>query len=175
MHERDSQCLASIPLNQLSRRGRHRAFIQAEQDLAVGVNPFGNLQAATTWNEGRRHFQEQIVEIVACFAADLDRIAKALGCEQADGGPRAFDDRIGDQRRSVHQTVQVGRFQLRLPQDTGDPGDDRSAGVVRRREQLSRVDEIAGRIVQHQIGEGPTNIDTDACRARFRRHAHSSP
>ena len=175
MHERDSQCLAMITLNQLSRRRRHRVFIQTKQDLAVGVNSLRNLQTAATRNEGRRHFQKQIIEIVACLAADLDRIAKALRCEQADGGARAFDDRIGYQRRSVHQAVQIGRFQFRLLQDTGDACDNGNAGIVGRREQLSGVDEIAGRIMQHQIREGPANIDTDACRARFRRHAHSSP
>ena len=47
-----------------------------------------------------------------------------------------------------------------------------SSGVV---SSFPVMDEIAGRIMQHQIREGPADIDTDARRARFRRHAHSSP
>ena len=93
-----------------------------------------------------------------------------------DSGAGAFDDGVGDQRRAVHNAVQLAGVHLRFLQQAGDAGDDRRAGILRRGQQLAGVHKVAARIVQHQIGEGAADINADACGTRGLRHAgYSSP
>ena len=153
----------------------HRILVQFQENLAVGIDPLGDLEAAVARHKGRRHFQEQIIEIIAGLAANLDRVAKALRREQPDGGSGALDDRVGNQGRAMHNAVQIRWPQPRLLKQAGDPGNDGCAGILGRGEQLADVDQLAGRVVQHEIREGAADINANPGCARFRSHAHSSP
>jgi hypothetical protein len=140
--------------------------------LAVDIEPFGDLEAPAARHQGGRRFEEEIVEVVTDLLSHLDDVAEALGRDQADGGAGAFDHRIGHQCGAVHDAVQVRCGETGLTQQPPRAVDDRLARIVRRRQELAGVNEIAPGIVQHEIGECASDIDPEA---RRRPHAHFDP
>ena len=65
----------------------------------------------------------------------------------------------------MHDAVQVRRAQTDLAEQMLDAADNGFAGIIGGGEQLAGVDEIAPGIMQHEIGEGTADIDTET-RAR---------
>jgi hypothetical protein len=162
VHERDRDRLDAVALDHLAHDRGDRLLVEPHQDLALEIHALPDLAPAMARHQGRRRFEKQVVEVVTGLAPDLDHVAKARGGDQADGRAGALDHRIGDQRGAVHDAVHFGSRNIRLPQYARDAGDDRFARVVRRREQLAGMHEIAARIVQHEIGECAADIDADA-------------
>jgi hypothetical protein len=162
VHERDRDRLDAVALDHLARNRGNRLLVEGHEKLALEIHPLADLAPPVARHQGRGRFEEQVVEVVAGLAADLDHVAKSLGGDQADGRAGALDHRVGHQRGAVHDAVQLGSRNIRLAQDARDAGDDCLARIVRRREQLAGMDEIAARIVQHEIGEGAADIDADA-------------
>ena len=65
--------------------------------------------------------------------------------------------------------------QADLAEQAFDAGDDGLARIVGRGQQLAGVDEVAPRIVQHEIGEGAADIDAERALSRAMtvdRHRH---
>ena len=170
MQERDRNRLDAVALDHLPRRRHHCGLVQRHEHLPLEIHTLPDFAAPIAWHERRRRFEKQIVEVVTCFAPHLDHIAKALGGDQADGRAGPLDHRVGDQRGAVHDAVQIGGVEIRLLQQAIDAGDDRLARIVRCRQQLAGVDEIAPRIVQHEVGERAADIDADANSAPGHRY-----
>jgi hypothetical protein len=105
--------------------------------------------------------EEQIVEVVADLAADLDRVTKALGGDQADLGALSLDDGIGNQGRSMHDGAHRGDDGLRFAEKAGDALDDGETGITRRCQALARVDELLVAIDEHEIGERAPDVHPD--------------
>lgn len=105
--------------------------------------------------------------VVALTSADLESIAEAFGRDQTRARSLTFEYRVGGDRRTVHES---------------GTGFEQRAGVepLRRRSAVQRLDNsLAGifgnrghlvdvrlprRSHEHEIGEGPTDIDADAPR-----------
>jgi hypothetical protein len=130
------------------------------------IKASGHFEAQVPRHQRRRRFQEQVVQVVAGFLADLDGIAKALGGQQADLAAGALDDGVGDQRRAVHHRMQRDGGQSGLLQQPRDARGDRFGGIVGRGEALAGRDQVAGGVVQHEVGERAADIDADAGRRR---------
>jgi len=58
--------------------------------------------------------------------------------------------------------MQLGGREVLFLEQARDAGHDRFARIVRRRQQLAGVDEIAPRIVQHEIRKRAADVDADA-------------
>ena len=52
--------------------------------------------------------QEQVVDVVALLGTHLQRVAKALCRQKPDAAAASFDDRVGDERRAVHDMADIG-------------------------------------------------------------------
>ena len=76
---------------------------------AIGEGALWDIKAQMTGRQRLGLFEHQVVEFIAIFAADLDRIAKALGGQQRGLRPFALDHRIGHQRRAVDQVLHLSR------------------------------------------------------------------
>ena len=63
-----------------------------------GVDAFGNFPPQLAWNQRWRQIDAEIVDVVTCFGAHLDDVAKSASHDEA--GARAFslDDCVGDER-----------------------------------------------------------------------------
>ena len=83
VHEGDGERLAAFVLDQLACRSGDCVLVERQQDFAVGTDAFGDFQAAVARHQRGRRVEEQVVEIVASLAADLDAVAESIGGEQA--------------------------------------------------------------------------------------------
>ena len=165
MQKANRQRFNLFHLNQLPCGGHQRGFIQRQQNLALHIQPFRHFQAQMARHQRGRCFQEQIVQIVADFAPDLDGIAKPIGGEQAHLAAGAFNDGIRHQRRAMHNAVQITRLQAGFFQKPRNAGDNRFRWIIRRGQPLASRHQIPRGIVQDKIREGAANINTNArCR-----------
>ena len=110
------------------------------ETLPSASNPLGYLKTAVSRNEGRRHFEEQVVEIIACLTADLGSYRESPPSrEQPDCRAGALGWIVLVIRVvTMHHTVQIRRLQPRTPKHAGDSGYDGRAGVVRRGQAVFR-------------------------------------
>ncbi|MCP9955602.1 hypothetical protein LUX33_49500 [Actinomadura madurae] len=149
-------------------RGGDRVFGERDQDLAVGIDPLGDLHDAAALHDvrRRRHFV-RVALIGAGRAGDAQGVAEPLRGQQSHRGVLLLVHRVGDDGVAQDEAVDRGE-ELRLghahtvPQDiqgAEDPG-----GHVLGRERLAAdhapVDD------RHGVGEGPPDVD-----ANMKRHA----
>ena len=138
---------------------------QRRQLLAVGADPPAHRQAQIARRQDRGKRRAVIPLVVADAAADFERIAEAFGRQHADPGALLLEDRVGGDRRAVHEqravAQQRGERQVELLRGQPQHAQDALAGIGRHRRRL--VDAHgARRIAQHHVGEGATDIDADA-------------
>ena len=88
-------------------RGVERGVVERRQHRAVRAQAFAHAepQLARHQRLGRR--RAQVVAVVLQPLAHLDDVAMAFGGEQRDLGALAFEQRIGRDRRAVHDALRV--------------------------------------------------------------------
>ena len=69
---------------------------------ARGGDPLVDLERAVARDRRRRELDLQVVHVVAVLVADEQRVAEAVGGDQAGAAGLALDQRVRDQRRGVH-------------------------------------------------------------------------
>ena len=176
MHEGDGQRFDLFFFHQTPHRVSNRDFRQRQHHVTIDADPLGYFQPSAARHQRRAGFQEQVVQVVARLAADLDAVAESFCRQQPNRRALAFDDGVGHQRRAMHHAVHVAGTDLRLPQQPGKTFDDGDARVLGRGEELARVNKVACRVVQHEIGECAADIDPDAhVRCWFIHRVHSKP
>jgi hypothetical protein len=94
----------------LAQDGR---YVERNFDTAVGRQTFRNLATPGTRHQRRRHFKEQIIQLVFSLAADLQHIGKAGGGHQPGRRAFALDQGVGEQRRGMDHPANA------LRRDTG--------------------------------------------------------
>jgi hypothetical protein len=82
-------------------RGYDAAFIEFEENLALGIDPLPDRQATPARNERLRQVDVDVILLESIFMADLDDIPEAFGGEQRCLGAFSFDQRIRRQGCSV--------------------------------------------------------------------------
>jgi len=172
VHERNCEGLAALLFHQLTRGARDSVFIQLQQHLVIGANALRHFEAAVSRHQGWWRTEEQVVEIITRLTPDLDAVAKSIGGQQADGSAGTFDDGVGHQRGAMDHTMKIGRLHIDLAQQPRETGDDGGTGIVGCGRQLAGVHQVAPRIMQHKVGEGAIDINTDTCNSAA--HAASS-
>ena len=103
--------------------------------------------------------------VLAHAAADLERIAEALGGQHAHLRALLLEDGVGGDGRAVHEqravAQQRGQRQVELLGGQPQHAQHAFAGIGRHRRRLEDAHR-AGRIAQHHVGEGAADIDADA-------------
>src|SRR5688500_6579933 len=102
------------------------------------------------------------------LAADLERIAEPLACQQRGRGALALDQSVGDQGRAVDDRPESTNGRVGGHEGFVQPDLDGARRIVRGG-QLLPDDELPGRIViDDQIGKYPADIDAGADRKSTR-------
>jgi hypothetical protein len=133
----------------LARRGlieRHERFAQSIQSL-------GHLEPQIARHERRRLRVEQVVDLGAVAAAQLEHVAEALGRDQADARALLLHDGVDHGRRAMDDRRQIRQIE---PQSL-EAFEESLLQLPRRRHLLQR--NRARRLVeQHQVDERTTHI-----------------
>ncbi len=127
--------------------------------LAFAVHALGDLAAQIARGQRRfGHFQENVIDVVALLAADLQDIAEASRRDQAGFCPLALDEGIGHQRRAVdHRAHRLGREPL-FAEECRDPFEGCPGWVIGRGQQLEDL-EPPRRVIDHDdVGKGATDV-----------------
>ncbi len=149
--------------DQLRRLRQQRRFVERDQRIALGVHALGHFEPEVARRQRVRLGDEDVVELVFTLAADLQRVAKALGRDQAGDRALALDQRIGEQRSRVDGAVDRGRRNFTVER-LFHPGDDAAGGVVVGG-QLLRLVDLPGRLVENDdVGEGAPDVDSERMR-----------
>src|SRR5213593_1236962 len=108
-----------------------------------------------------RKVQVEIVQLVAMFATNLDRVSKPGSCEQGCRRALAFDDSIRHKGRSVHQRRHLLGFDRAIMQRVTERGLDSQARVAWSGQRFS--DDGAAILAHHQkVGKSAANIYPDS-------------
>ena len=97
MHEADGDRLCAV-LEEFPDHLSDLALVERSDRVPCAVHTLRHLTAQMTWGQRRfGHLQEDVVDVIALLAADLQDVPKAPPGEQAGSGACALDERIGDQ------------------------------------------------------------------------------
>ena len=136
-------------------------LVERNDDLALGVDPLPDLEAAAARHQHRRGVLEQVVEVRAGRAAQLQHVAEALGGDERDIGALRFQERVGDDRGGVGDEGDRSGVDGVFPHRRTHAVDHRGAEIARRGEHLGDA-RAPALLVQHgDIGERPADIDPD--------------
>ena len=88
---------------------------------------------------------------------------KPRGGDQRDARALALQDRVGRDRRAVHDLRDVVDPERAAGERRLEPLGDTAAVVLGRREHLGALDRAVG-CQEHEVGEGAADVDADARR-----------
>ncbi len=162
-HERYGDGLQIGVADRLDQRGE---FIvgQGGDDGALGVDALGDFvtEAARYQHVGR--VLQQIVEIGAGGAAQLQQVAEAARGDEAGAGAVFFQQRVGHHGGGVGQQRHVGRIDRIGVECLANASDDGLAEIRWCGGDFCDLDASAGFIDQGDVGEGAADVDADAPR-----------
>ena len=140
---------------------RHLARVQPPLDGAVRAQALPNFQPEVARHERLRLRGVQVVQLELALAADLERVAEALGGDEPGHGAATLDQRVGEQRRRVHDPRELLGGQPVPAQQPLDTGGDGARGIVVRGEDFAAVLAAARVIVDDDVGERPADVDPE--------------
>ena len=108
VQEADRHRLDPFP-GQLHAGLADRPLVQLLQHLAARVQALPHLEPQAPLDQGLRQLEEQVVDVVASLAADLQGVPEAGGRQQAGARSLALDQGVGDQGGSVNQPLDLRR------------------------------------------------------------------
>ena len=155
--QKDDRHRCHVFVTQLSGEIMDGGFIERQQHVAVGVDPFRHFKAERTRHQGRRADHVQIVLIKTMPEGEFERVPEAGGGDECRTRSPAFDDGIGRERRSVNDEIDLLGPDAGLAEHLADAIDHPHLGGGAGRQNLPRGD--APRRFQHDIGEGSADID----------------
>ena len=172
MQQRDGNRFDALLL-EMQGNVPHLVRVDRRQHCPVGQDAFVQLQPQPARDEWFGQLKEDVIQIVAMFLADLDSIAKTTGRDQRCRGTLALDDRVGDERRAMHDAAHRCGSDACVLQRRSQAFGDSPAGIIRRRQNLSNMKPARIRIQHHDVGERPTNINSNPNSTRFPGHHDS--
>ena len=162
-----------VAVDEADRDGLHPHADQCARGLAelrlvdgpyhgpLGVDPFVHRETPVPRRQRLGLLEEQVVEVVAHLAPDLQHVAKPARGDQAHPGTGPLDDGVGDQGGAVHDAVDARELDIRLAGDTCHAFADRNPRVGRTGKLLAGKNQVTHFVDQHEVGEGPSNVDAD--------------
>ncbi len=162
VHERDRDRLHALGGERL-HRGAHVGRRERGELVALVVDPpaDGQPQVARDERPGRR--EAVVVGLLARAVAQRERVAEALGREQAGARALAGQHGVRRDRRAVHDELEGGgeplERQVELRGEIGEPGHDAARGIVGGAARL--VHEAGALAHEQEVGERPADVDAD--------------
>ena len=133
-------------------------LVQRALDLALGIDPLGDLEPQPPRDERRRLLPSDVVECRHPEASDLEHVPEAEGGDEAYPRPFALEDCIRRDRGPVHELGDA----VGVDSDAGrKAAHDPPAVVLGRREDLSRRD-VALLLEKYEVREGAPDINPDS-------------
>ena len=114
----------------------HRLLVERQKHRAVGRHPLGHAEAQVARHQRLGPLHVDVVLLEAVLPGDLEGIAEALGGDQRGVRALALDQRVGGERRAVHDEADVGRPALGLGQDGAHALQHAAFGRVGRRQDF---------------------------------------
>ena len=116
-------------------------------------------------HQGHRGIDEEVVHVVAAFAADLERVAESRGGEQSGARALALDEGIGGEGGAVDEAPNASRRRARFLQEGEHALLHGLGGILRGGEQLAHA-HVAGDVVHpDEIGEGAADVHAQSAGA----------
>ena len=152
------------------RELRNCRDVEGLDDLTVGRDAFGHFERQRGIHRRRRRFERQVVSLVfdPRVASELQEAAEPTRGDVGDRDIAALEDRVGGQRRTVHdpshrlgRDARVRERELRTR--------DRSVGRMVRCGQLLDDRNHAVRTGNDDVGEGAADVDAESERAGHAR------
>ena len=157
-HERDRNDPGGAQHIDLAQELR---LVERLGDAAVGPHPLADIEPQVARHERRRVFDADIVEIVFALAADLEHVAKSGSDQQPGCSAFALDQRVGEQRRRMHDAADAARVEPAFGEDRANAGDDTLLRVGMRRQYLAAPTAAAVVIMNDEIGKRTADIDAE--------------
>ena len=142
---------------QQRHQGAHRVFIQGAQDVALVVQPLRHRQAQVPWDQRLGQHDVKVVLVVAALVAHRQHVAETLGGDQRGAGALALDQRVGRQRRAMHQDGDIRGLQTRRCQDCLHPRHDALLGRGRGGQNLDGC--ALALMFDRKVGKSAADID----------------
>ena len=169
VQEADGDALDALRLQGVGKR-RHRGLVERQPHAALGVDALGHGEAERARHQRLGLLDEDVVLLEAVLLRHLDRIAEALGGDQCGLRALALDDGVGGEGRAVHDQADLAGLDLGKLQRAQHAVEHAVLGRGLGGQHLGRKARL-GRL-QHDVGEGPADIDrkADGFRRNGRRH-----
>ena len=146
-----------IQLRQPPGDAAHRRLVQRSPHGTVHVHALRHRETQLAWHQRPRLDDVDVVLVEAALVGDLDHVAEAVGGDQRRARPLALDNGVGGERGAVHEHADVTEFQAGLGECAARALDHGHLRLARRGQQLG--DEAALASEQHDVGEGPADVD----------------
>ena len=145
------------------RLDQRRQFIlgQWRDNLALRIDPFGDLEPPAPRHQHRGRILQQIVQIGARRPPQFQDIAHAARRDEAGARALVLQQRVGDHRGGMRQQRYIGRIDAVGIQPLADAVDHRLAEILRRGRQFGDGDAAGVLLHQGDVGEGAADIDAD--------------
>ena len=134
MQEADRDRLDAV-IHEPAQRGAHRVEVERRDTRPSRSIALADLQPVAARDQRLGKAEEQVVDVVALLGPHLEHVAEALRREQAEPRAAPLDQRIGDERRAVHDLADIGERDAGLGREgSAEPSSaatEGSCGVVR--------------------------------------------
>ena len=131
---------------------------------AGGVMQLGHREAVAAAHEGPVLPGDLLPDRVVLgplVTSDVDDVAIALAGDHPGAGALVGEDRIGGDGGAVEQMPDLGRRERLALAEFAHRGQHAERGVGRGRRHLVNADVVRLGIREHDVGEGPPDIDSD--------------
>ena len=137
------------------RRGPHLLRIDLGADLAAREGALADLESQVAIHD-RGEIAPQTPGVAPVAPAHLDDVAKTPRRDQADAGALALEERIGADRRAVHD-----RGERRDLSSGAQPFQEPARLVAAMRRHLGGGEALAAFVEAEEVGEGAADVDAD--------------
>ena len=142
-------------------------LVEGGDDLALGVDSLGDLEPPAAGHQHRGGILEEVVEVRAGGAPDLEHVAESAGGDERDIGALRFEKRVGDDGGGVREEGDRFRLDAVLVHRSAGAFDDGGPEFVRGRRYLGDSHATARFVEDGDVGERPANIHSNAPSHRF--------
>ena len=149
--------------------------VRCALDPAVRGEAFVDLEAKGPRHERRGKLDEEVVDVVAGLAAELEDVAEAGRRDESGARPGTLDDRVRGLGGRVDHLADRGRADPAGAQEPPDPLDGPRREVPARRQDLLRGERRPRSVHEDDVGERPPDVDANGEPARALDPLHLAP
>jgi hypothetical protein len=159
MEEANGEAADALRLGDVAQLGEEPLAIRRLDHLTGRRDPLFDREPERAFADGLGESELEIGQVVAVLASDLEDVAEARRVQQDEIVPLPLKHRVGDDRGRMQEDIGIRERSAGARRQLPNSLEDR--GPVRRRQHLLGEDEPAFAILQHEIREGPADVDGD--------------